>query len=65
VPDAARRADGGAPGRRQEEFILHIDHDTLLASAIQDADSPRSRSDWPLWKAAMDKETATKEGAGT
>ncbi len=56
----------------EEEFIFHIDHDTLIASAIQDADSdPKSlteacsQPDWPLWKAAMDKEIATLEGAGT
>ena len=51
-------ADGG------EDFIFHVDHDMLIASAIQDAGwnlkslaEARSRSDWPLWNVAMDKET--------
>jgi transposase InsO family protein len=56
----------------EEEFVFHITHDALIASAIQDADGdPKSltealrRSDWPLWKAAMDKEIDTLERAGT
>ena len=56
----------------EEEFVFHITHDALIASAIQDADGdPKSladalkRSDWPLWKAAMDKEIDTLERADT
>ena len=54
----------------KEEFVFHITHDTLITSAIQNADSdPKSItealkcSDWPLWKAAMDKEIDTLEHA--
>jgi hypothetical protein len=49
----------------EEDFIFHVDHDMLIAFAIQDADSDpnslaeaHSHSDWPLWKVAMDKETS-------
>ena len=56
----------------EEDFVFHIDHDMLIASAIQDINSdPKSLTeahscpDWPLWKAAMDKEISTLEEANT
>ena len=58
-PTAVLVVDGG------EDFIFHVDHDKLIASAIQDVDGnlkslaeARSRSGWPLRKVAMDKETS-------
>ncbi len=56
----------------EEDFIYHLQHDMLIASAIQDRNvdpktigEARSRQDWPLWKAAMDKEVQTLEQANT
>ena len=56
----------------EEIFVFHTEHDTLTAPTTQDADcdpksliEARARSDWPLWKAAMDKEIDTLEGAST
>jgi hypothetical protein len=44
----------------------------MLASAVQEVQGDpktlseaRSRADWPLWKAAMEKEIAMLERAGT
>jgi hypothetical protein len=61
-----------AAARRGVFFFSNISTITLISSAIQDADSDpkshteaRSRLDWPLWKAAMDKEITTLDGAGT
>ena len=56
----------------EEEFAFYIQLNTLIASATQDTDSDpktlgeaQARSDWPLWKVAMDKEMDTLEKAKT
>jgi transposase InsO family protein len=55
-----------------EDYVFLTEHDPLIIAAAQDAsDDPksvseaRSRSDWPLWKAAMDIEMGTLENANT
>jgi len=64
-PEASHLADN-------EDFTFLSETDPLIIAAAQDAsDDPttvreaRSHSDWPLWKAAMDKEISTLKQAGT
>lgn len=54
------------------QCVFDTEHDNLIAGAILDAQADpksyveaRSRPDWPLWKAAMDRELTTLENAGT
>jgi transposase InsO family protein len=58
-----------------EDYVFFTDHDLhdplIIAAAQEASDDPksvseaRSRSDWTLWKGAMDKEIDTLENAGT
>jgi hypothetical protein len=54
------------------DYAFHAEFDDIIAAAIADAANDlqslveaKSRSDWPKWKEAMDREIATLEAAGT
>jgi hypothetical protein len=55
-----------------EDCAFYAGFDDVVAAAVQDTvgdprslSEARSRADWPLWKAAMDRELETLESAGT
>ena len=71
-PDTSHLADESCDDDEHRDFVFYADLDMLIIAAAQDAsDDPktvseaRSRPDWALWKAAMDKEIDTLEKAGT
>jgi hypothetical protein len=53
------------------DYPFHAEFDDIIAAAIADAANDpqslvkaKSRSGWPKWKEAMDREIATLEAAG-
>jgi hypothetical protein len=63
---------GEAEGAGTAEYAFSAGFDDIIVAAISNmANDPcslakaRSRSDWPQWRAAMDKEITTLEQAGT
>ena len=73
IPGQYRHLAGeDADNAEQLEFVFCAEYDNLIAEAIDDMSSDptslteaQSRSDWPQWKGAMDREMATLERAGT
>jgi hypothetical protein len=69
---AAELTTDDIPEVTSEDFAFHTGLDDVIATALHDAEGDpkslseaRSRADWSNWKAAMDREMATLEEAGT
>src|SRR5260370_7152308 len=73
IPGQYRHLAGeDADNAEQLEFVFCAEYDNLIAEAIDDMSSDptslteaQSRSNWPQWKGAMDREMVTLERAGT
>jgi hypothetical protein len=68
----ARMIQEGEAEGEVADYAFHAEFDDIIAAAIADAANDpqslveaKSRSDWPKWKEAMDREIATLEAAGT
>ena len=64
--------EGEAEGNEVVDYAMFADLGDIISSAIADVDKDpqtlaeaRSRSDWPKWREAMDREIATLQAAGT
>jgi hypothetical protein len=64
--------EGEAEGSEIVDYAMFADLGDIISSAIADVDKDRqtlaearSRSDWPKWREAMDREIATLQAAGT